>query len=85
MEITAEHMIAPTSAVMLGPTSNHFARTHTHTHTHTEICTHRHMCTHLYMYVFTPRPEAKHMHTHTHLITKLMLNLTRNDTTSMTE
>lgn len=41
MEITAEHMIAPTSAVMLGPTSNNFAhaRTHAHTQSHTHTYT----------------------------------------------
>lgn len=44
MEITAEHMIAPTSAVMLGPTSNNFAhartQAHTYTHAHTFTCFH---------------------------------------------
>lgn len=50
MEITAEHMIVPTSAVMLGPTSNNFVHvctqepTHTHTEPHTHI--YMHACTH---------------------------------------
>lgn len=36
MEITAEHMIVPTSAVMLGPTSNTFcACVHARAHIHT--------------------------------------------------
>lgn len=68
MEITAEHMIAPTSAaVMLGPTSNNFAHACTQAHTHTHI--RAHMCTYLYMFslpVLKPNTVAS--------VTKLMLS-----------
>lgn len=68
MEITAEHMIAPTSAVMLGPTSNNFAHACTRAHTH--ICTRTHV--HIPLHVFTPLcVEAKHS---PRSVTKLMLN-----------
>lgn len=57
MEITAEHMIAPTSAVMLGPTSNNFAHACTHTGPHTHTYTHAHM--HRPLHVCTHRPEVR--------------------------
>lgn len=52
MEIAAEHMIVPTSAVMLGPTGNNFAHACTHKgpHMHTRVCT----CTYLYMVLLCP-------------------------------
>lgn len=51
MEITAEHMIASTSAVMLGPTSNNFVHAHTQSHTYTHMD--------IPLHVFTPQPQAK--------------------------
>lgn len=47
MEIAAEHMIVPTSAVMLGPTSNNFA----HACTHKGPYMHTWMCTWTYLYM----------------------------------
>lgn len=62
MEITAEHMIAPTSAVLLRPTSNNFAHARTmplpfssSTHTHRHTCE----CARTFTF-FTPFPEVKH-------------------------
>lgn len=57
MEITAEHMIAPTSAVMLGPSSNNFAHAcmqgpHTHVHTY--------RCAHTPLHVLPPILKPKH-------------------------
>lgn len=72
MEITAEHMIAPTSAVMLGPTSNNFAHARTHTcrptdthtcmHTHALIDTHAHTftCFHSPSWSWTHFPSPHH-------------------------
>lgn len=55
MEITAEHMIAPTSAVMLGPTSNNFVHAHTQAHLHTQARTH----VHIPLHVFNLHPDGK--------------------------
>lgn len=57
MEITAEHMIAPTSAsVMLGPTSNNFAHARTRAGPHTHV----HLQTRIPLHAFSlPRPESR--------------------------
>lgn len=58
MEITAERMIAPTWAVILGPTSHNF--THVRTQAHPLLHAHTHIRAHTYLHVFPPHPEAKH-------------------------
>lgn len=59
MEITAEHMIVPTSAVMLGPTSNKFGHACTHKGPHTRMCIHTMTNVHTPSHVFTLHSDAK--------------------------
>lgn len=70
MEITAEHMIAPTSAVMLRPTSKNFAHAHRPTHTHTHTYTQAHMCTCAHTFTCFHSPSwSQHSHKTNALLT----------------
>lgn len=67
MEITAEHMIVPTSAVTLGPTSDNFAHARTkgsrtrdlRAHARTHARRHAHTCAALYVSfsIFSLKPD----------------------------